>query len=62
MLVKADYQQVVGEVKERNRFYKTLVEIKTIAMDSSSFQDLETYKEQLQVILEKCDKALENVT
>lgn len=61
MLVKADYQQMIGEVRERNRFYKTLMEIKTIAMDSSSFQDLETYKEQLQAILEKCDKALENV-
>ncbi len=60
MRVKADYQQVVGEVKERNRFYKTLLEIKTIAADSYSFQDLNTYKEQLQVILKKCEKALVN--
>ena len=62
MFVKADYQQVVGEVKERNHFYKTLLEIKTIVVNSYSFQDINTYKEQLQVILGKCEKALKNVT
>jgi hypothetical protein len=61
MFVQVDYKQVVGEVKERNRFYKTLLEVKTIATESSSSQDLETCKEQLQAILKKCENSLEGI-
>ena len=62
MFVKADYQQIIEGVKERNRLYKALIEIESIAENSSSFEDLETYQKHLQIILEKCKKALENVT
>lgn len=62
MLIKADHQQVIEEVKERNLFYKTLLEIKTIASNSYTPQDAEKYKKRLQEILEKCEKALENIT
>lgn len=58
MFIQVDYQQLVGEVKERNHFHKTLLEIKTIASESSSSQDLEKCKKHLQTILEKCEKTL----
>lgn len=61
MLVKADFNQIAGEVKERNRFYKALEEIKAIALKSSEPQDLEVYKKQIEAILEKCNKVLEGV-
>ncbi len=60
MFIQADYQQLVGEVKERNRFYKTLLEIQTIATEPSLSQDFDKCKRQLQTILEKCEKALDD--
>lgn len=59
MNVQADYRQVVGEVKERNRLYRALLEIKEIALSSSSIQDLEESKNKLREIFEKCEKALD---
>ena len=61
MFVQADYQQIKGEVKERNRFYKTLVDIKAIAAETSHTQDLELCQEHFRLILENCEKALEGV-
>jgi len=60
MFIQADYQQLVHEVKERNRFYKTLLEIQTIATEASLSQDLDKCKRQLQTILEKCEKTLDD--
>ena len=60
MFIQANYQQVVGEVRERNRFYNALLKIKTIASETSSSQDIEKCKRQLKTILEKCEKALDD--
>lgn len=58
MLIQADYQQMVREVKDRNDLYKTLLEIKKIAAEAAKYQDLDSYKDKLRLISEKCENIL----
>ena len=58
MWVHADYSQVVGEVKERNRFFKALNEIKEIALLNSSKEIPLELAEQFKLIAQKCDDTL----
>ena len=58
MWVHADYSQVVSEVKERNRFFKALKEIKEIALLNSSREIPFELAEQFELIAQKCDDAL----
>lgn len=54
MYVQADYKQIVGEVKERNRFFKALQEIQKLAenIDENNFQA------QSEMIAKTCEDAL----
>ena len=54
MLVKADYKQIVGGVKERNRFFRALQEIQKIAENI----DENNFEEQSELITETCKDAL----
>ena len=58
MWVQADYQQVVGEVKERNRFYKALNQIRDIALTNCGENTPEDVREQFKLIVRECDSAL----
>ena len=58
MWVHADYSQVVGEVKERNRFFKALNEIKGIALVNCNKEIPSELEEQFRLIAQKCDYAL----
>jgi len=58
MWVHADYSQVVGEVKERNRFFKALTEIKEIALLSHNKEMPSELADQFKLIAKKCDDAL----
>lgn len=51
-----DTELLLGEIRERNFFYKTLVEIQHIA-ESTQIKDNEKTKR----IINKCNKALEGV-
>ena len=62
MWVHADYLQVVGEVKERNRFFKALNEIREIALLNCDEDIPAELKEQFKLIAQKCDKVLKPVT
>lgn len=54
MLVKIDYKQIVGEVKERNRFFNALQEIQKLAgnIDENNFEA------QSELIAKTCKDAL----
>ena len=61
MWVHADYSQVVGEVKERNRYFRALNEIKQIAMLGCNREiPLEMVK-QFEMKVKKCDDALKPI-
>jgi hypothetical protein len=60
MWVQADYQQVVGEVKERNRFYKALNRIRDIALINCNENTPEDVREQFKLIVQECDDALKS--
>ncbi len=62
MWVCADYLQVVGEVKERNRFFRALNEIKEIAVLNCNEDISPELKEQFKLITQKCNDALNSVT
>ena len=62
MWVYADYLQANGEVKERNRFFKALNEIRKIAMLNYD-QDIPLeMKEQFKLVVQQCDDALKSAT
>ena len=54
MLVKIDYKQIVGEIKERNRFFRALQEIQKLAENV----DEENFEAQSELIAETCKDAL----
>ncbi len=54
MLVEIDYKQIVGEVKERNRFFKVLQEIQKFAENI----DEKNFEAQSKLIAETCKDAL----
>ncbi|CAN5225357.1 hypothetical protein BH20ACI1_BH20ACI1_02270 [soil metagenome] len=54
MLVEIDYKQIVGEVKERNRFFRALQEIQKIAENT----DENNYEAQSRLIAERCKDEL----
>ncbi len=56
MLVEMDYKQIVGEVKERNRFFKALQEIQKIAENI----DENNFEAKSKLIAETCKKALKS--
>lgn len=58
MHIQADFKQVVGEVKERNRLYKALNEIKKIALTTNSKNMPDGVREQLMLIVQECNYAL----
>ena len=56
MFEEVDYQQVVGEVSERNRFFKALLEIQKIAENING----NNFEAQSDSITEICRQALKN--
>lgn len=62
MWVHSDYSQVVGEVKERNRFFKALNEIREIALLNYDEDISAELKEQFKLIVEKCDGVIKPIT
>lgn len=56
MLVEIEYKQIVGEVKERNKFFKALQEIQEIAkhIDENNFEA------QSELIAKICKVALKS--
>jgi hypothetical protein len=61
MWVYADYVSVVGEVKERNRLFKALNEIREIARFNCKGEISLELIEQFKLIAQKCDDALKPV-
>ena len=62
-MIHADEKQIIGEVKERNRFYKTIVELRERALSASNADQYtpNQYKEIFLQMIDRCDKALEGV-
>lgn len=54
MLVKTDYKQMVGEVKERNRFFKALQEVQKLAKNTNKT----SHEAQSALIADICKDAL----
>lgn len=54
MLVEIDYKQIVGEVKERNSFFKALQEIQKIAENI----DEKNFEAQSELIVKTCQDVL----
>lgn len=53
---EVDAQQIVEEVKERNRYYRAILEIQAIIKNDSGLQN----DEKLTVILRECEKAIKS--
>lgn len=60
MKLEIDAEQVAKEVKERNRLYKALLEIRDIVSSEQNNSDSEN-RQVLSEILNKCDKALSGI-
>jgi hypothetical protein len=58
MEVKIDYQSVVEEVKERNRLFLALQQVREIAIASNIENVSEEAKKQFELIVQKCDEVL----
>ena len=58
MRQQVNFEQIVGEVKERNRLYNILQEIREISSMSLSLNELEECRDKFVEILEKCDSVL----
>ena len=58
MWIPANNKQIVGEVKERNQYFKALQEIRKIAATNYDEHLSMELKEQFRLILEQCDVAL----
>jgi hypothetical protein len=58
MEVKTDYQAFVAEVKERNRLFLAIKQVREIALNSCDEDIPEEIKSQFKLILQKCDDAL----
>jgi hypothetical protein len=52
---EVDAQQIVEEVKERNRYYRAILEVQAIIKNDSELQN----DEKLAVILKKCENAIQ---
>ncbi len=62
MIIQADYEQLIGEVKERNKFYNAIVDIKEHAISCCQNNKISPEsKKQFERITSICDQALENV-
>lgn len=61
MWIQCDYSQVVGEVKERNRLFKALTEIRELALLDSDKDIAVKLKEEFKLIAQKYDDALNRV-
>lgn len=58
MEVKADYQQIVGEVKERNKLYKAIIEIRELVNKFQTEKDGDiSCQKIIKEISLKCDVA-----
>lgn len=53
MHIQADFKQVVGEVKERNRLYKALNGIREIALITNSKDMPDDVREQIVLIVQE---------
>lgn len=53
MEVKADYQQIVGQVKERNKLYKAIIEIDELTNNYKAENRIDT---SLQELLNKINR------
>jgi len=58
--VVIDKSQIIGEVKERNKFYKALVKVRDIANKAQKGQQIEPIT-SLNEIEEICEEALKNI-
>jgi hypothetical protein len=61
VLIEVDFKKRVGEIKERNQFYKTLLEVRQTAKEATTSEDLANCKQQLQDIISKCEQALDGL-
>ena len=63
MEVRADYKQIVGEVKERNKFYRAIIEIRGLVEgpNQSTSEDDLFYQEILCKIKDICDLATKGI-
>jgi hypothetical protein len=68
MEIKADYQQIVGQVKERNKLYRAIVEIHELVEKAQQTKAQQTkkesdnsYQEKFQKIKIICDNAVEKI-
>ncbi len=63
MNILVDKLQFVGEVKERNKFYKALINIRTLAEVSynSNERSIIESKNQMKKIISICDESLRDV-
>lgn len=59
MEIKTDYQALVAEVKERNRFFLALKEIREIALSSRDENTPEDAMKLFDLILQKCNAAFQ---
>lgn len=58
MDIKTDYQSIIMEVKERNRLFLALSQIREITASFHNKDMSEEFKGKLETILKKCDEAL----
>lgn len=58
MQVKTDYQSIVEEVKERNRLFTTVKQIRKTALKSCTESTPEEFRSQFEAIVQKCDAIL----
>ncbi len=62
-MIEVDPMQIIGEVKERNRFYTTITGIreKAVSVCDDNVGMPSKYKKHFMQIIYECDKALEGV-
>ena len=63
MEVTADYKQIVGEVKERNKLYRAIIEIRQLAENSNQPINENNFsnQEKLYKIKRICDLATKGI-
>lgn len=58
MYFETDYQSLVEEVKERNRLFLALSQVREIVLNSCTKDTPEEFRIQFKLILQKCDDTL----
>ncbi len=61
MYIETDYQSLIEEVKERNRLFLALRQVREIALNSCGEDTPEEFRSQFELILQKCDDVLKQL-